>query len=485
MSLRLRLLLALIALTAVGLLVAAFVSRSALKSYLYDRVDQQVEDAVMPGLRLLALREFTQRIPPGALPVPSPEDPASQLPPGTFVQLRDARGRAVRGRVFSYGEANLPRPDLSSGLPLNRLSGNPSAGFEVSTVGARSGGGEFRVAALAPPDGSGSLIVAVPLSDAQDTLARLTLIEAIVTAAVLAALAALAWWVLRIGLRPLEEMEQTAGEIAAGDLSRRVEPSTKSSEVGRLGLALNAMLGQIEEAFAQRKESEDRMRRFLADASHELRTPLSSIRGYAEVFRIGAASEPEEVERAMRRIEQESERMSGLVNDLLTLARLDEVREPLREPVNLAELVGEACDDARAVSPDRAIALIGPGSIELLGDRDQLHQVVANLLRNAAMHTPAGTPIEVSLERADATATLRVRDHGPGLPDGVGDLLFERFWRRGEARARNGGGAGLGLAIVSAIVSAHGGEVHAASAADAGAEFTVSLPLGGGTPASA
>jgi two-component system OmpR family sensor kinase len=473
MSLRLRLLLALIALTAVGLLVAAFVSRSALKSYLYDRVDQQVEDAVMPGLRLLALRDFTQRIPPGAIPVPSPEGPASQLPPGTFVQLRDARGRAVRGRVFSYGEPNLPRPDLSSGLPLNHLSGNPSAGFEVSTVGARSGGDEFRVAALAPTDGSGSLIVAV------------TLIEAIVTAAVLAALAALAWWVLRIGLRPLEEMEQTAGEIAAGDLSRRVEPSTRSTEVGRLGAALNAMLGQIEEAFAQRRASEDRMRRFLADASHELRTPLSSIRGYAEVFRIGAASEPEEVERAMRRIEQESERMGGLVNDLLTLARLDEVREPLREPVDLAELVAEACDDARAASPDRAITLIDTGSIELLGDRDQLRQVVANLLRNAAMHTPTGTPIEVSLEHANGIATLRVRDHGRGLPDGVGDLLFERFWRRGEARERNGGGAGLGLAIVSAIVSAHGGEVHAANAGDEGAEFTVSLPLGGGAPAPA
>jgi two-component system, OmpR family, sensor kinase len=443
-------------------------------------VDQQVEDAIAPALRVLLVRDFIQQIPPGSIPVPSPEGgPASQLPPGTFVQLRDARGRVDRDLVFSYGERGLPRPNLSGNVPFTPLAQAVSGeGLDIATVGARNGDDDFRVAAVTPPGGFGSLVVAVPLSDAQDTLAQLTLIEAIVTAAVLAALAALAWWVLRIGLRPLEEMEQTAGEIAAGDLSRRVEPANGATEVGRLGLALNAMLGQIEEAFAQRQASENRMRRFLADASHELRTPLTSIRGYAEVFRTGAASEPDEVERAMRRIEQESERMGGLINDLLTLARLDEVREPLREPVDLAELVGEACEDARAASADRTITLTAPGSLELPGDDDQLRQVVANLLRNAVTHTPAGTPIEVSLERAAGSATLRVRDHGPGLPDGVGDQVFERFWRRGGARERNGRGAGLGLAIVSAIVSAHGGEVHAANAGDGGAEFTVSLPTG-------
>jgi two-component system, OmpR family, sensor kinase len=479
------LLLALIGLTAVGLLAVAFLSRSALKSYLYDRVDQQVEEAIAPALRVLVVRDLIQQIPPGSVALGAAEGgPQAQLPPGTFVRLRDARGRADRDLVFSYGERGLPRPDLSGNVPLSPLmQAAEGEGLDITTVGAREGEDEFRVAAVTPPGGSESLVIAVPLSDAQDTLAQLTLIEMIVTAAVLAALAGLAWWVLRIGLRPLEEMEQAAGQIAGGDLSRRVEPANQTSEVGRLGLALNAMLGQIEEAFSQRQASENRMRRFLADASHELRTPLTSIRGYAEVFRSGAASEPDEVERAMRRIEQESERMGGLVNDLLTLARLDEVREPLREPVDLSELVGEACEDARAASPDRAIRLIAPGSLELRGDGDQLRQVVANLLRNAVTHTPPGTPIEVSLERADGSATLRVRDHGPGLPVGVGDQVFERFWRRGHARERTRGGAGLGLAIVSAIVSAHGGEVHAASATDDGAEFTVSLPVGSPSPA--
>ena len=258
------------------------------------------------------------------------------------------------------------------------------------------------------------------------------------------------------------------------------EPRT---EVGRLGLSLNAMLARLEEAFAERRASEERLRRFLADASHELRTPLASIRGYAELFRIGAASAPADVEKAMTRIEDESARMGVLVEDLLALARLDEVREQVREPVDLAALAGDAVDDARAVAPEREIALHGCGEDDAVvvdGDPGQLRQVLSNLMRNALVHTPAGTPIEVSLRAVDGDATLAVRDHGPGLPTDDPSELFDRFWRGdGPARPHDRGraGAGLGLAIVAGVVAAHGGRAAAADADGGGARFEVVLPL--------
>jgi two-component system OmpR family sensor kinase len=273
-------------------------------------------------------------------------------------------------------------------------------------------------------------------------------------------------------------MGEVAGQIAAGDLSRRVEPDDERTEVGRLGRSLNAMLHQIEAAFAERAAGERRLRRFLADASHELRTPLASIRGYSELYRIGAAREPAEVERAMSRIEAESARMGGLVDDLLTLARVDEVREPAREPLDLRELLEDARDDARAAAPEREIALTPTGPVALEADGDAMRRVFANLLRNAIVHTPAGTPIEISLEATDAWAAVGVRDHGPGLPPGDPNAVFERFWRDSASRGRDDGGAGLGLAIVAALVNAHGGTVEASNLPDGGALFTVRLPLG-------
>ena len=247
---------------------------------------------------------------------------------------------------------------------------------------------------------------------------------------------------MRVGLRPLDAIGVTAGAIAAGDLSRRVDHAEPRTEVGRLGLSLNAMLARLEEAFAERRASEERLRRFLADASHELRTPLASIRGYAELFRIGAAARPEDVAKAMSRIEDESARMGVLVEDLLALARLDEVREQVREPVDLAALAADAVDDARAVAPDRAIELVASdGAIVVDGDAGQLRQVLANLMRNALVHTPAGTRIEVSVTARDGAATLAVRDFGPGLPTddperAVRSLLARRSRPRPRARRR-------------------------------------------------
>jgi two-component system OmpR family sensor kinase len=272
-------------------------------------------------------------------------------------------------------------------------------------------------------------------------------------------------------------MEVTAGEIAAGQLSRRVSPTNPKTEVGRLGLALNAMLERLEQAFSQRKASEERLRRFLADASHELRTPVASIRGYAELFRMGATRDRAGTEMAMRRIEEEAKRMGVLVEDLLTLARLDAAPAPRRAYVDLAALASDAVEDARATAPEREIALHAAAPAFVSGDPHQLHQVLANLMRNALVHTPSGTPIEVSVSEDSAHVVVSVRDHGPGLPDVSPQRLFDRFWRAEGGRERGKAGAGLGLAIVGGVVAAHEGRVSAQNAPGGGALFTVLLPV--------
>jgi len=388
------------------------------------------------------------------------------LPPGVYGQRRDVDGSSLGSVVLTYGEPEPSPPKLPARVPLDR----------IITVGSRDGSLDYRVDA-APTPGGGTTIVAIPLSGAHEQLDELLVVEGLVIGGGLLLIGALGWWVVRLGLRPLERIGETAGKIAAGDLSQRVEPAEPTTEVGRLGLSLNAMLQQIEGAFAERATSEERLRTFLADASHELRTPLASIRGYAELFRMGAASEGAEAEKAMSRIEQEAARMGVLVDDLLLLARLDEVRDTAREPVDLAEIARDAAADARAMAPDRDIELSvdGDGTV-VPGDENRLRQVVGNLMRNALVHTPAGTDVELAVATVDGRVRLEVRDRGPGLPapDGVG--MFERFWRAEPARARGAGGAGLGLAIVQGIVSAHGGEAAARTRPDGGAIFTVELP---------
>jgi two-component system OmpR family sensor kinase len=340
----------------------------------------------------------------------------------------------------------------------------------------------YRAAAFAV-EGGNTVVVAVSLRETDDTLHRLVVVEGLVGGGVILALVLVGFVVIRIGLRPLERIGRVASEIARGDLSRRVSPSDQRTEVGRLGRSLNEMLAQIEQAFRARRQSEDQLRRFLADASHELRTPLASIRGYAELFRMGAAEDPATLGRAMARIESEATRMGVLVEDLLSLAALDQTPERPRIPVDLGELATHAAEDARVTAPERSVQLlVDEPAPMVMGDPDQLGQLLANLLRNAVIHTPAGTTIEVWVRREDELALLEVRDHGPGVPDDAGDQLFERFWRTEGGRSRGKGGAGLGLAIVKAIAGAHGGSVRAENvrgrdgAEGGGAVFTVSLP---------
>jgi two-component system OmpR family sensor kinase len=478
-SLRARLLVLLVALALVGLAAADFASYRALHNYLYDRVDQQLQSAVGPLSMRLAQQAGGEEAPGGFGPGPGFQAgdgpaPSGGLPSGTYVQLQTADGEVVAHTPSRFYGEELPLPQIPTDLEPTSLE----EGVKPVTVGERGGGSEqFRAAAVTVSEAGAVSVVAVPLGDTNATLSHLALIELVVSAAILLALGVAAWWLVGIGLRPLRRMGEVAGQIAAGDLSRRVEPDNDRTEVGRLGRSLNAMLIQIEAAFAERAAGERRLRRFLADASHELRTPLASIRGYSELYRIGAARDPAEVERAMARIEAESERMGGLVDDLLTLARVDEVREPAREPLDLRELLEDVRDDARAAAPERAISLTPTGPVAIEADGDALRRVFANLLRNAIVHTPDGSPIEISLEATDAWATVGVRDHGPGLPPGEPDAVFERFWRDSASRGRDDGGAGLGLAIVAALVNAHGGQVDASNPAAGGALLTVRLPL--------
>ena len=404
---------------------------------------------------------------PGGPHGAAPGGPHGELQPGTYGELRDASGKVLRHVFITFGQRTPAAPKLPAHVPVGRL-------FTVGSVG--SSGLQYRVFAARDVDTGGLTIAAVPTTEVAQTLHHLLLVEALVIAAVLLALAIVGSLVVRLGLRPLDRMEATAGKIAAGDLSHRVSPANESTEVGRLGLALNAMLDRLEEAFRQREASEARLRRFLADASHELRTPLASIRGYAELFRMGATADPAAIENAMRRIEEEAQRMGVLVEDLLALARLD--RPPDREPerVDFSQLAADAVADARAVAPDRTITLESDPEACVTGDPLQLRQVLANLLRNALTHTPPATPIEVSVSQTESAITLSVRDHGPGLPTDAPDQLFERFWRAEGGRERGRGGAGLGLAITRAVVESHGGSIDARQAAGGGAEFLVRLP---------
>jgi two-component system OmpR family sensor kinase len=468
--LRLKLLLAVIVLVLAGLVVSDVVTYTSLRSSLVDRIDQQLVAAEGPVLHSLAEGQT----------FPGRGGPEEHFPDGTYGQLREADGTVLAEKTFlTFGTNAPPEPSLPSTLPRSEA---PATGPDFFTAGAVSGSIHYRVLVdqvgieVNGRPSTCSVVVGIPLTDTESTLSRLRLTEGIVSLAVLLGLGFLSWWLVRRGLRPLERMGDTAGAIAAGDLTRRVEPAEDRTEIGRLGLALNSMLAQIEAAFEERRASEARLRRFVADASHELRTPLTSIRGYAELFRRGAESRPEDLAKSMQRIEDEASRMGVMVDDLLLLARLDQGRPLEREPVDLTKVVTDAVESARAIEPDRRIDLSVNGAVSLTGDEGRLRQVVDNLLDNARVHTPKETRVSVGLATDGDSAVLRVADDGPGLTADTEARVFERFYRGDPARSRETGGAGLGLSIVAAIVEAHGGTVSVAPS-NGGTTFEVRLPL--------
>ena len=462
MSLRSRLLLGIVGLVSVGLAAANLLTYRALQGFLLDRLDEQVVDAVDPvGSRLLSA---DHRPPPTS---------RAAVPGGTYGAVVDDNGTVVARAYFGYEGGDLdalPRPVFDV-RDLDRVKP-----FTTKATGDGAGPG-FRVLVSGLSGSSAKLVVAVPTRDVVQTLHRLLVIELIASGAVLAGVAVLALVVVRAGLRPLEDMGETAGAIAAGDLSRRVERAEPRTEVGRLGLSLNAMLAQIQTAFEARAATEDKLRRFVADASHELRTPLTSIRGYAEMFRRGVAERPEDLATAMRRIEEESVRMGVLVDDLLLLARLDQGRPLEREPVDLTRVAADAVQDARAVEPSRPITLETTDDAVVIGDELRLRQVAANLLANARQHTPPTAAVRVGIRRENGSAVLEVADEGPGLYPEEAEKVFERFYRADPSRNRNQGGTGLGLSIVAAVAEAHGGRARVESEPGHGARFLVELPL--------
>jgi two-component system, OmpR family, sensor kinase len=471
--LRVTLVVALVLLAAVGLTATGAVVTTQLRGYLVDQVDKD-------------LTQLSQRPPrQGDLQGGPTDDSPFETSRDEYLGFFAADGSSLQGTT-----TNKAAPPALTALGVTEAGNHPF------TVPAAGHGPDWRVIVTADRfvTGTGQPVIVVrgvSLGDVNSTIHRLVLAELLVGAIVLLLLGGLAYVVVRTSLRPLQQVEQTAAEIAAGDLTRRVPESDARTEVGRLSRAFNAMLSQIESAFRAREASEhsalaseERMRRFVADASHELRTPLTSIRGFAELYRQGAVPDPESLDRVMRRVEDEASRMGLLVEDLLLLARLDQQRPLALEPVDLLEVAGDVVHDARVLAPDRTIGLelLGESAPVVLGDESRLRQVVMNLVSNAVTHTPAGTPVAVTLEVTPAEddgpdrVLLAVTDHGPGLSEEDRAQVFERFYRADPSRTRAAGGSGLGLSIVAALVAAHGGRVGVQSSPGEGSRFLVELP---------
>ena len=467
MSLRYRVLLGLTVI-AVVLVVAASVIARTTETYLVDQVDDQLTALAIPQREMF-----------GNGGRPPPDDP------GGFPERLSPlyAGYVANGTVVTYQEPNFPNETTSLPVIDATQATEAAASHEPFTVPSADGAGSWRVRA-GYDDRLGTVVVsALPLDDTEAAVRRLVAMELGATAIALGVLALVAWWVIRLGIRPVDDMTEAAEAIAAGDLSHRVPESDPRTEAGKLGLALNQMLGRIEETFDERARTDERLRQFVADASHELRTPVTTIRGYAELYRVGGLDQRDELDEAMRRTEQEAIRMGALVEDMLQLARLDQGRPLETGPVDLGAIARDAAADARAVRPDRPVTAVDPGDpVVVLGDSDRLRQVVANLVGNALVHTPDDAAIEIRVEPRGRDATLEVVDHGPGMAPEVAERAFERFFRADPSRSRHQGGSGLGLAIVQAVVAAHGGRIELASRVGTGTTVRIILPVAGATP---
>ncbi|SDH45933.1 two-component system, OmpR family, sensor kinase [Sinosporangium album] len=457
--LRVKLVAAVIALTVTGLLAVGTGNVSLLRNYLVERVDTRID-------------EVADRVIWRVIRKPK-EDKRVWVPDDAMVRITNASG------MEEYFESGI---DVQ-GLPEPRLTGVPL--HEPHTVRAVSGTLLWRVK-IQPAEGNRTLVVAMTMSEVNQTTSTLAGFELLGGVVVIVLLAGIGAVMVRRSLRPLTEIERTAGAIAAGELSRRVPEAAGDTEVGRLARALNGMLSQIESAFTARSQSEraarrseERMRQFVADASHELRTPLTSIRGFAEYYRQNPDADTDEL---MRRVESQAARMGVLVDDLLLLARLDQKRPLDTHPVDLLAVAADSMHDARLLAPERAISLevVGDEAMIVNADETRLRQVVGNLMSNALMYTPEPGAITIRVGVEQEEAFIEVADEGPGLSPQQAERVFERFYRADSSRARRGvedGGSGLGLAIVAAIVEAHGGSVALKTTPGSGSTFRVTLPL--------
>jgi two-component system OmpR family sensor kinase len=399
---------------------------------------------------------------------------------------RDSNFSTLYVGVFEGGALTTSvrpaRGDSSRAIPkVTRADARELAADEgFTSVGSTRDGTRYRVTARRTASGD-LTVLAVQLNDVDAAVSRLITVAIVAGFLIVVVLGLITWWVLRLGVRPVERMTAAASAVAAGDLDGRIPDAPERTEAAALGTALNAMLQRMRDLLDERAVSEQRLRRFLADASHELRTPVTTIRGYAELYRSGGLEDRAQRDAALARTEAEAIRLGRLVQDMTTLARLDERISRSPGDVALDELAEAAIADFQVTHPDRSVT-IAMAPVVVRGDTDQLHQVLANLLDNVAAHTPQATPVEIDLSADGPWARLRVIDHGPGVPEEVAARAFERFYRADPSRSRASGGSGLGLSIVAAIVDAHGGfvEMHGRSADDPqgrGTTITVELPV--------
>jgi two-component system OmpR family sensor kinase len=455
------------------------VAQSALKSYLTSEIDHQLEaitGGTLPRIVTAGIAHETfessaedegEHAPASA----APSTPLQRIPTTTSLTLLDSKGKIVGGLGGDLNSASIS--DYVRGLLPEEVAHHADKAFTIEAPGA-----DFRAIARTLPNNAGTVVAAQSLADLDNTVGKLGFLFFIISLALLFLMAIAARAVIKVGLRPLEDAEETAEEIASGNLSARMPEAAPKTEVGRLVNSLNTMLSRIEESFAVRTESEDKLRRFVADASHELRTPITAIRGFSELHRQGAVTGEKETKELIGRIEGESKRMGSLVEDLLLLARLDQARDMEFKPVDMNVIISDAVASARAAGPEHPVSLSIPDEeIFMLGDETRIHQVVANLLANARAHTAVATPITVTMSADDSSVRISVADRGPGMSVEDQQRIFERFYRADSSRARSGEeGSGLGLSIVDAVMKAHGGSVSVESKVGEGSTFTLRFP---------
>ena len=471
LSLRTQLVLVTSVLIALAIAVTSLVAISALRAQMVHQLDEEMKASSSSLVSSIGTSQTRQD---GAV--------------GSYrVYILDQRGNVLYSVAGADQQAeNEP---VLTGWDSEKVKKYHETG---TTVNSRTGSNDWRIMPISLESSTNgqasSMVIALPLKQTNQVVALVGVLTFAFGLATLAAAIAMTWVIVTRTFEPLARVEQTAAKIAAGDLSQRIEDYNPSNEIGNLAISLNTMLAQIESSFNAQAKSEAKMRRFVGDASHELRTPLVSIRGYSELYRQGALPNDEAVATAMGRIESESKRMGQLVEDLLTLARIDERRESKLAPFDLFHLAVDASNDAYATSPDREVSLVGltddvaPTSAPVIGDESRMRQVVANLLTNAMRYTPAGTPLEIAVGvREDVPgyplSVIEVRDHGPGIHGEDRERVFERFYRTDTSRSRETGGTGLGLSIVAAILEQHDGSVHIEETPGGGATFVISLPF--------
>lgn len=452
-------------LLTLGLLVAGIGTMAMLKPALLGQLDGQLQAVQQDLTHVLEVDQTTQ---------------GNQLAPSDYYYaVFSSSGILIEENWTDKPEAN--RPALSQGITSADTTSLNGAVFPV-----RSNNGRTLFHAIAVPvtfndaNGTvGTVVVALSTASVDKLMTTYLSIFLGLGIAVVVVGALLTRFLVTTTFAPLRHVEQTAVAIADGDYGLRL-PSDQplTTEVGRLNRSLNIMLGRIDTALADRKQTIEQMRRFVGDASHELRTPLVSVRGYAELYRMGALQSPEEVGQAMERIEKEAIRMAALVEDLLELARLDETRPLSISRVDLLDIAHDAALDAGAFDPTRTITVEGE-SCRVLCEENKIRQVFTNLIGNALRFTPTGSPLELSVSHDESagTATFSVIDHGDGIPEQIRERIFERFWRADSSRDRESGGSGLGLAIVHSIVAAHRGTIVVTETPGGGATFAVTLPI--------